>query len=254
MGANENLVLLTPISPAQPCAVVEMSTVNGSVVSCFNPPIDKQPFFNKVYGLTYHPKTELFYTFSPSQNESFEVQPVLFCLMKMANLTNLKVQSFDLVPSSPGQLDNTEINSFFQLSNTPVDFALGACPQPPSSPSPAPDESSIDKTAVIIPVVVGSAAILLATAIAVAAVCLLLVRRRRKYFDVDPDDDKEKGTAMMPVKYTFRYSKPYDLHLKSLRRFHREINSNDLRLGKLLGEGAFGKVYKGEYRCRPAPT
>ena len=29
---------------------------------------------------------------------------------------------------------------------------------------------------------------------------------------------------------------------------HREIDGKDLRLGKLLGEGAFGKVYKGEYR------
>ncbi len=28
----------------------------------------------------------------------------------------------------------------------------------------------------------------------------------------------------------------------------REIDGKDLRLGKLLGEGAFGKVYKGEYR------
>ena len=32
----------------------------------------------------------------------------------------------------------------------------------------------------------------------------------------------------------------------------REIDGKDLRLGKLMAEGAFGKVYKGEYRyCDP---
>lgn len=33
-----------------------------------------------------------------------------------------------------------------------------------------------------------------------------------------------------------------------LKIHFREIDGRDLRLGKVLGEGAFGKVFKGEYR------
>ncbi|ELR22090.1 protein kinase domain containing protein [Acanthamoeba castellanii str. Neff] len=212
IGMRDNIFLAIPFSVDQPCAVIEVDRTNGSVVACFDPGPDRS-YFVQTFGLAYNVDEEYFYHFF-AQNPQADVM------------------YFQMVNMEPGILGASDVDFMGLAIDSPTDLAFGPCPQPPPDPTePDAGTDSSNTVAIAVSVSVGSALLILLALALVLCLCCLATRRRRKYFDSGLDADPESGVEMTEVKFTFR-----------------EIDGKDLRLGKLLGEGAFGKVYKGEYR------
>lgn len=218
IGPTGNMFLVAPVSANQSCAVIEVDINNGSLVSCFHPTPEEQSLFANIFGLVYDSLHGFFYSYFPSNGTT----------------TTYNIQQYDLVESGAGQLANTQVYLLAEGVANPVDFALGQCPKAAASPTPqAPSSSSgVNVVSIVVPVVLGSVLLLLVALLIVAGLIWMYAKRHRKYFDsADLIEDAEAGTPMKESKFTFR-----------------EIDGKDLRVGKLLAEGAFGKVYKGEYR------
>jgi hypothetical protein len=127
----------------------------------------------------------------------------------------------------------------------PTALAIGRCPYIAPSPSPSvtpsaspsviplSDSADLIPLTVVLPTVVGSVMACCACGVVVAAMLIVIARRRRRWFESDAGRAVGEGDVEMLAASKFTY---------------REIDSRELKLGRLLGQGAFGKVYKGEYR------
>jgi hypothetical protein len=201
------------------------------------------------------------YSHPPAQTISFVLSLVLSFVAFIHHVA-VQVQLFDLVPSStPGQLQNKLLEYLARDLESPVDGKLGECPQAASA-TPIPSSSSgAGIEAIVVPAVLGSVLLLLVLALICCGLAWFYRKKHRKYFEADDRSrDTESGTEL-ESKFTFRCpSLSLSCSIFVFRSFFfwlnsamgREIDGKDLRLGKLMAEGAFGKVYKGEYRyCDP---
>lgn len=115
-----------------------------------------------------------------------------------------------------------------------ADMALGLCPYAKPSPSPSSSSGSLSTVAIVLPVVLGSILLILILAIITVLLYLKFYVKRRRYFDGNKNSAED-----------FRK----DVEMDSAPNYtYREVDWGDLKLGKLLGRGAFGQVYKGQYR------
>jgi hypothetical protein len=120
-----------------------------------------------------------------------------------------------------------------------VDLALGLCPYvgPSPSPQPQPSTSGVAVEAIVLPVVLGSLLFIVVVLVIVGSVVYLkFIWKPRRYFDEGVGGLSKSGAEEGDIEMESAFS-------------YREVDWGDLKLGKLLGQGAFGKVYKGEYRC-----
>jgi len=164
-----------------------------------------------------------------------------------------------LSPSLSPSLQSTEIVQIFNMSRSgstltqsgpskfvassglyPQALATGACPyiapSPSVSPSPVPLSASGSfsamSVAIAAPAAAGAAASFVVFGL-FGACGFAFYRRRRKWYEGEKADEEaaEDGTEMTSQHFTYR-----------------EIDPSDIKMGRILGKGAFGKVYKGEFR------
>lgn len=118
-------------------------------------------------------------------------------------------------------------------------FEFHACPMlalPSPSPAAVAPSSGVDSLVVVLATVLPSIFVGLLLLLCLVAALFFAVAwkdKRRKWHD-EHDDRELESMEVGKVKYSYR-----------------EIDPQDLQLGTLLGEGGFGKVYRGMWRGAP---
>ncbi len=113
---------------------------------------------------------------------------------------------------------------FLSISEEIKDFIWSNCQSSQDEQTVATTAADEDNMlAIVLPSAIGSILLVIACA-GVLVLLILVVHKRRTYYDPD-------------VEQNIRLS-------RSAEFAYREINHHDLKIGKLLGQGAFGKVYK----------
>jgi hypothetical protein len=123
-----------------------------------------------------------------------------------------------------------------------ADIALGVCPYVAPTLVPAPEALTSSTTlAITVSVIVCSLLFVIVTLCVIGwLVYAKFVWKRRRYFDGEAEREMGTAAAALEMDRMNNSSTPFS---------YREVDWDELTLGRLLGQGAFGKVYKGEYRC-----
>jgi hypothetical protein len=150
-----------------------------------------------------------------------------------------KLGEFKLTLIEGNLFNSTTIARFGQsVLDSPLSLVWAPCPYVAASPSPSPSATTIGGAASSSSLGVAlSVSLVIIFIILVACCCValvwLLVRGRRRYYvgSEGNGEGQSSDMEMNDITYTFR-----------------EVNFDDLKLGRELGRGAFGRVYRGEYR------
>jgi serine/threonine protein kinase len=177
------------------------------------------------YDLAYNPSTDSFYSF--------------FSLISPAEQI---IASYTLVANSNGTFNTATVTQLapYDLSS-PLALLWARCPYvgvPSPSPSPASGGGGSDaKEQITISFsTIGPVMIVILLIICYTPVVWWLVWRRRRRYYADGGSNGEGSEESS------------DVEMNDVKYSYREVDYADLTLGRELGHGAFGRVYRGEYR------
>lgn len=144
--------------------------------------------------------------------------------------------SFDVGELNNGVFTNATVQEFpVDDLTSPLSMLWARCPYRASpSPSPSPQsDSDLQRDLTISFAVSGPFIIVLLLLCCTPIVWFLIWGRRRRWYKGGNGNSSDVEMNSVPESQEFSY---------------REIDFRDLKLGRELGHGAFGRVYRGEYR------